>query len=200
MKKDYFQNIANVWEQDDKRVKIVDDIATAILGHYDFSNINNVMDFGSGTGLLLEKIAPKVEKITAIDTSPAMNKKLDEKRTSIECDLEILEMDLSKEKLDRKFDGIISSMTMHHVKDIQKIFHKFYNMLNENGVIAIADLEEEDGSFHSEDFSVFHFGFEKESFLNQAKEAGFKNLNMRRVSTAQKESGDFPIFLLTGRK
>ncbi|NQV15612.1 class I SAM-dependent methyltransferase [bacterium] len=200
MSKDYFQQKANAYEQDENRVKNVENIANAILNHFDFHNIKHIMDFGSGTGLLLENLARFVDKITAIDISTSMNKKLAEKSSAVTCELEILEIDLSEKPLDRKFDGIISSMTMHHISDIQKMFNNFYHMLHVNGFIAIADLELEDGDFHTDDTGVFHFGFEPKAFLNYAKEAGFKNLAFKSASIAHKPNGDYPIFLLTGIK
>ena len=39
-------------------------------------------------------------------------------------------------------------------------------MLNDNGVIAIADLDIEDGNFHIEDTGVFHFGFERKNSVS----------------------------------
>ncbi len=200
MSKDYFQHKANNYEQDANRVNNVENIANSILQNLSFCKTMHIMDFGSGTGLLLEKIAPFVDKVTAIDISNSMNKMLADKRKKLRCNLEILEMDLSKTKLDEKFDGIISSMTMHHIKDIQTMFKDFYNMLNDNGVIAIADLDAEDGSFHTEDSGVFHFGFDRKIFLNFAKEAGFKNLKIESASIAKKPYRDYPIFLLTGNK
>jgi 2-polyprenyl-3-methyl-5-hydroxy-6-metoxy-1,4-benzoquinol methylase len=200
MRKDYFQHKANDYEQDENRVNNVENIANSILKNTEFDKTMHIMDFGSGTGLLLEKIAPFVDKITAVDISNSMNKKLDEKRNNLGCKLEILEMDLSKNKLDKKFDGIISSMTMHHIEDIQIMFMDFYTMLNDNGIIAIADLDLEDGSFHTEDTGVFHFGFDRKIFLNSAKEAGFKNLKITSASIAHKPYGKYQIFLLTGHK
>jgi putative AdoMet-dependent methyltransferase len=200
MSKDYFQHKANDYEQDENRVNNVDNIANSILKYTKFDKSMHIMDFGSGTGLLLEKIAPFVDKITAVDISNSMNKKLDEKRNNLGCKLEIIEIDLSKNKLHEKFDAIISSMTMHHIKDIPMMFKDFYDILNDNGTIAIADLDKEDGTFHTDDTGVFHFGFDRNMFLNTAKEAGFKNLKITTASTAQKPYGKFPIFLLTGHK
>ncbi len=170
MKKDYFQNKAKNYEQDKNRVDNVENIANSILKSLKFDKTMQIMDFGSGTGLLLEKIAPFVDKITAIDISNSMNITLNAKRNNLGCELEILEMDLSRTKLDKKFDGIISSMTMHHIEDIQIMFKDFYTMLNDNGFVAIADLDIEDGSFHTEDTGVFHFGFDRMTFLNSAKD------------------------------
>jgi hypothetical protein len=66
--------------------------------------------------------------------------------------------------------------------------------------IAIADLDEEDGSFHTEDTGVFHNGFDRNELLNFAKNAGFKNLKIQTASTVIKPTGNYPVFLLTGEK
>ncbi len=200
MRKDHFQHKAENYEQDKNRVNTVGNIAKAVLKYLNLDKTMQIMDFGSGTGLLLEKIAPFVAKVTAIDISGSMNKMLDDKRDHLGCELEILEIDLSTTRLDKKFDGIISSMTMHHIEDIQKMFNNFYSMLNDNGVIAIADLDIEDGSFHTEDTGIFHFGFDRQTFLNAAKKAGFKNLNISSAGTAIRSHAEYQIFILTGNK
>jgi len=200
MEKDYFGHKAEIYEQDRNRVENVENIAKTLLSNVQLSKDMHIMDFGSGTGLLLEKVAPFVKKITAVDISPSMNNQLNEKRQSLECELEILELDLSKNKLDRKFNGIISSMTMHHVEDIKTMFADFYKMLNFNGIIAIADLDTEDGSFHTEDTGAFHFGFDRGEISEIAKSVGFKNVKTTLASIVKKPYGEFPAFLLTGKK
>ena len=200
MSKDYFQNKSKDYEKDKNRVDNVKNIAGAIQQNIVFDKSMHIMDFGSGTGLLLENIAPLVRKITAVDISNSMNSELASKKENLGCELEILEMDLTKTKLDKKFDGIISSMTMHHVKDIQTMFTIFYTLVNENGFIAIADLDLEDGSFHTEDTGVFHFGFDRAIFLDAAKAAGFRDLKIISASIDHKPQGLYPIFLLTGTK
>ncbi len=200
MGKDYFRNKSKDYEKDENRVNNVDNIAQAVRENVKLEKSMCIMDFGSGTGLLLEKIAPFVRKITAVDISKSMNAELGAKRDKLGCELEIVEMDLSKSKLDKKFDGIMSSMTMHHVEDIQSMFNDFYNMLNENGFLAIADLDREDGTFHKEDTGVFHFGFDRDFILEAAGKAGFKNLQIISASTANKPYGKYPVFLLTGNK
>ena len=200
MNKDYFEHKAENYEQTKNRVDNVENIANSILSNIDLDKAMHLMDFGSGTGLLLKRIAPYVARITAIDISPSMNKQLNKKRKDLECELEILEIDLAKSRLDRKFDGIISSMTMHHVKDLGSMFINFYSMLNDDGVIAIADLDLEDGRFHTEDTGIFHFGFDRNAFSNFAVAAGFRNVKVISASTVHKPQGDYPIFLLTGNR
>lgn len=200
MSNDYFEHKADSYDKDTKRVSNVDNIANSILRSIPFNKNMHIMDFGSGTGLLLERVAPFVKKITAIDISEAMCKQLDEKRKQLNCEVEIIQMDLTKSNLDNKFDAIISSMTMHHIKDTQAMFNIFYSMLSDNGAIAISDLDIEDGAFHNEDTGVFHFGFDRKEFQKKAIAAGFKNVNIISASIDEKPHGKYPVFLLTGNK
>ena len=198
--KDYFENKSKTYSKDSKRVRNVQTIADGMIKKIPYTKDMHIMDFGSGTGLLSIEIAPYVGKITGIDMSKSMIEELKANKDLVACDLEILELDLSKSTIDKKFDGIISSMTLHHVEDILELFKKFHDMLDEGGTIALSDLYTEDGSFHSDDTGVFHFGFNEEFILKCAKEAGFRQLEIHEVSVAKKPHKDFPIFLLTGLK
>ncbi len=200
MNNDLFQHKANTYETINHRVANVDNIAKAMLQNIDLNPSMKIMDFGSGTGLLLERIAPHVHTITAVDISTSMNRELEKKRSKLASELEIIEKDLSSSNLDRTFDGIISSMTMHHIRDIESMLKKFYAMLNENGFVAIADLDIENGSFHTEDTGVFHQGFDRQALLELIENTGFKDAKIRSASTVNKPQGDFSVFLLTAYK
>ena len=199
-KKDFFAYKANDYEKDVRRTGNVADIADGILKEITFTKEHHVMDFGSGTGLLTQEVAPYVKKITCIDMSKSMTDVLRTKQKDFNCELAIKEVDITKVDINETYNAIISSMTIHHVEDIKKLFEQFYSMLEPKGIIALADLEPEDGTFHSVDTGVFHLGFDKDWFLNIAKEVGFKNLKIQTISVAKKPYGDFPIFLLTGNK
>ena len=198
IKKDWFAHKAKDYDNKKNRTQNINTIAQGILKEISFSKKMNIMDFGSGTGLLLSEIAPYVNKITAVDISASMNEKLKAKK--VDCEVQILEMDLTKEKLEEKFDSIISSMTFHHIENVRELFKKLYTLLNDKGTIAIADLDTEDGSFHSTDTGVFHYGFDREEFKRIAKNAGFRNLKIQSISTIEKPQCNYSIFLLTGEK
>lgn len=199
-KVDHFKNKSKTYSKDSKRVRNVQTIAKGILEKVTYEKDMHIMDFGSGTGLLSIEIAPYVKKITGVDMSPSMNETLLENRHLVACDLEVLELDLSKSDIDHKYDGIISSMTLHHVEDIKELFKKFHNLLDHEGTIALSDLYTEDGSFHSQNTGVYHLGFDEEFIIEAAKEAGFRELQIEEVSVAKKPNGEYPIFLLTGKK
>ncbi len=198
--KDYFAKKAKDYDKEKTSTKNVSDIADLILKEIEYLKDMSIMDFGSGPGLLLSKVAPYVNEITAIDISKSMNEVLKNKKDSIDCKLEIVEIDLTKENLNKKFDGIISSMTIHHINDTLSLFQKFYNMLHSNGTIALSDLDKEDGTFHDTDTGVFHYGFNRKEFISLAKSVGFIDLKIQTVGVVEKPNGKYPVFLLTGKK
>ncbi|SFV59490.1 methyltransferase, putative [hydrothermal vent metagenome] len=197
---DHFAHKSKSWDMNSKRVQNAKGIADLIVKNIELSPSMEIMDFGAGTGLLSYFVAPYVGKITAVDNSPSMLLEFTKKCDEFACRTEVMEKDLSVDTLERKFDGIISSMTIHHVKDQKALFSKLYDMLNEGGFIAIADLDSEDGSFHSDNTGVFHHGFDRKELENIAKEAGFKDVRFDLANTISKPHRDFTVFLMTAVK
>jgi len=197
---DHFAHKSKSWDMNSKRVQNAKGIADLIVKNIDLNDKMKLMDFGAGTGLLGYCVAPHVAKIVAVDNSPSMLMEFKNKCDAFSCVTEVIEKDLSTETIDRKFDGIISSMTIHHLEDLSALFAKFYNMLDDNGFIAIADLDLEDGSFHSDNTGVFHHGFDRELLENIALEAGFKDIKFDLASTINKPHREFTVFLMTGVK
>jgi 2-polyprenyl-3-methyl-5-hydroxy-6-metoxy-1,4-benzoquinol methylase len=67
MNTDFFAGAAASYDQDGHRVGNVDNIARAMITAVQFEQSMRLMDFGSGTGLLLERIGSLVGEITAAD-------------------------------------------------------------------------------------------------------------------------------------
>lgn len=200
MSHDFFALKAASYEQNPQRVDNVVAIGHAIKTQVTLQRDMQLLDFGSGTGLLLQQIAPLVAKITGVDVSSSMNAQLRAKASDIGCELEVLEQDLLQTRLNRQFDGIISSMTLHHIADIPVLLREFQRLLKPGGFIALADLDLEDGSFHTEDTGVFHCGFDRADIAAKAQAAGFTQVQVVDASVVQKPHGQYPVFLLTGRR
>ncbi len=199
-KKDHFKDKSKDWDMNSKVVQNAKAIADIIISEIPLDKSMSLMDFGAGTGLLSCFVSAYVGKVVAVDNSPAMLEKFKAKCNNIHCESEIIQKDLSVENIDDKFDGIISSMTIHHLKDTTALFSKFYNMLDDNGFIAIADLDTEDGSFHGDNRGVFHFGFDREVLRDIATKVGFKDIKFEEASTISKPHQEFTVFLMMGWK
>jgi len=196
---DHFKDKAENWDKGTVQKSTPLAIAEAIRENFSLTKEIEIMDFGVGTGLLGFEIAKDVKKVFGVDMSPSMLAKLREKNTP-QLSIEAVEKDIIKEPLTDVFDGIISSMTLHHVEDLQGFFQSIYKNLHDGGFIAIADLEKEDGTFHSDNTGVYHFGFEKEALCKIAEASGFRDVHWTNVTTIEKPHNSFGVFLLTARR
>lgn len=199
MTNDHFKDKAQNWDQGAIRQQNTRTISDAILEQFTINNEMELIDFGVGTGLLGFEIAKHAKKVYGVDTSLGMIQKLQEKN-SAELFIEPLHQDIIKEPLERTFDGLVSSMTLHHIEHLDQFFETIYKNIKENGFIAIADLESEDGSFHSDNTGVHHYGFEAEALCKIVEDAGFKNIRCECINIIKKPHNDFGVFLLTASK
>ncbi|MDD2789086.1 MAG: class I SAM-dependent methyltransferase [Sulfurimonas sp.] len=195
MQKDHFEVKSQTWDAGSERVHSTKTISEAILENFILHKEMDILDFGVGTGLLGFEIAQHVQKVYGVDTSKSMLEKLREKNTEM-LSIEAIHQDIIQTPLLQSFDGLISSMTLHHVEDLHAFFTTIKNNIKENGFIAIADLESEDGTFHSDNEGVFHFGFDKNTLCALVAECGFKEVAFERINTIQKPHRDFGVFLL----
>ncbi len=200
MTQDYFADRASTFDQGAHRVRNVDHIAHAICQRVSLTQAMTVMDFGAGTGLLLERIAPHVGHMIAVDTSPAMLAELTKKRPQLGSELTCITADITSDSqaLDSwvgQLDGIVSSMALHHVKHTQTLLREFYRLLKPTGFIALADLDKEDGSFHGDTATNAAKGVQQ-----LAESVGFGSVDFITANTLQRPQGDFPVFLLTATK
>ncbi|RUM49405.1 MAG: methyltransferase [Hydrogenothermus sp.] len=197
-----FDELAKIWDEAPYRVENTKKIGQAIVENVPLSKNWKVLDFGVGTGLLTFYIQPYVKAIDAVDNSQGMLEKLKEKAESANVlTINPILKDLEKDDLgENEYDAIISSMTLHHIKDITSFLKKLYKTLKKGGYLAIADLEKEDGDFHSDNDGVYHFGFSKEELENYFKEAGFENFKFLIVNKIEKNNKEYPVFLAIGKK
>ncbi|MDF1874694.1 class I SAM-dependent methyltransferase [Sulfurimonas sp. SAG-AH-194-I05] len=197
--RDNFKDKANNWDKGSTRTNGAKTIANAIEKKIVLNAHMRVMDFGVGTGLLGFEIAKSVEEVIGVDTSKAMLEKLEEKNTT-DLSIEPWHVDIVTNPTSEIFDGIVSSMTLHHVENLKLFFQTIYKNINKNGFLAIADLEKEDGTFHSDNTGVYHFGFDKEELCQIVEACGFKNVIFENINTIKKPQRDFGVFLLTAIK
>jgi hypothetical protein len=71
--------------------------------------------------------------------------------------------------------------------------------LRPGGRIALADLDREDGTFHSSDVTdVFHLGFDRADLKAQLAQAGFDDVSDTTAFVHHRNDRDYPVFLVSG--
>lgn len=197
---DLFDEKSKDWDMNEMVAQLSSAIGTSILKSVPLHERMRVMDFGAGTGLISSQIAPRVEKILALDTSAAMLDKLVSK-PELRGKVEAVCQNIIDEPLNKKFDLIVSAMAMHHVRDTAKLIQRFAEHLNSGGLLALADLDKEDGSFHPADTQgVFHHGFERNALQVILEKQGFGEIYFSTAHSIDKEGKSFPVFLLRAEK
>ena len=195
-----FDAAAADWDKGDLRQRIAAETAETIIKNVALTDEMDLLDFGAGTGLLTYRLAPSVRSVTAVDTSPKMLEVLQSKSTPHHL-IKTVCGDITQVPLSESFDGIISSMAMHHVENTGAFLKTLYDHLRPGGFIAIADLDKEDGTFHSHgNEGVYHFGFEREALKAAAEQNGFTDVRFDTALTIEKPGGSYPIFLLSAYK
>ena len=104
-----------------------------------------------------------------------------------------------------ELDVILCAMTLHHVREIAPLLNRFYSLLSPVGMLALADLDEEDGSFHQDTRGVEHHGFRRDWIQQQLQAVGFAEANFETAYEMEKPDASgalrrYPVFLAVGRK
>lgn len=197
---DLFKEKAEDWDTLDHVKTLSSAIGSSILEQIPLHAQMEVMDFGAGTGLISSHVAPLVNKVVAVDTSETMLNKLVSK-PEFHGKVEAVCQDITDNPLDIQFDLIMSAMAMHHVEDTHKLIQRFSEHLKPGAMVALADLDKEDGSFHPENTAgVFHFGFERHKIKHILEKHGFEDIKFSTAHTIDRQEKRFPVFLVSAIK
>lgn len=170
-----FDARAKAWDTPEKiaRSKALSDAIAALLP---VRGPLKAMEFGCGTGLLSFGLSDHFERITLVDTSAGMLEVLREKiEQSGAVHFKPVLRDIFTDPFEQEFDVIYTAMTLHHIPDARSALNVFARSLAPGGILFIADLDKEDGSFHRGDETVHH-GFERDELFRMANEVGFSNI------------------------
>lgn len=201
-----FDEKASTWDSNPVNWERAEAIAGKIRQKIALTPQMVAMEYGAGTGILSFILKEDVKEITLMDNAMGMVQVMEEKIKKEQVDhLKPLFFNLENTRYEGKtFDLIFTQMVMHHVRDVKAMINRFYDLLNEGGHIAIADLYAEDGSFHGSGFDG-HQGFDIDNLGEILTSAGFKNVSHERCYVIHKQTEmhglkDFPVFIITGTK
>lgn len=200
-----FDSRAAQWDTLPRRVALARAVTEAIVIETAPQSSMRLLDYGAGTGLVTLGLQPFVGEVIAVDSSRGMLEQLELKaRESGITNLQTQFIDLDHEwQLPAGIDLLVSSMTMHHVPDISGLMAHFKACMNPGARLCIADLEEEDGTFHDDQAApIPHHGFSINQIEHYFHEAGFTSVSTRRIMTVVKERDEqrreYPVNLTVG--
>ncbi len=201
-----FDERAKDWDSDPQKVERARVVAEAIRNAIPLTSEMTSLEYGCGTGLLSFALQSELGQIALADTSQGMLDVLNEKIAAAGVtNMRSTRLDLSIDFLPaERFSLTYSLLTLHHIGDPKAIIKKFHALLEPAGILCIADLDKEDGTFHPAGTTDIHMGFERAELQRWVEDAGFTEVKFSTAFEIKKKVGDaeklFPVFLLIARK
>ncbi len=201
-----FDSKARLWDGNPVFQERADRIAAAIQAAIPLNTNMRALDYGCGTGMLSFPLKDSLGHITLKDSSAGMLEVLREKIAALGVsNMAARQFDLTRvDAPEDRYDLIYTSMVLHHIPDTAGILATFQALLNPGGWLCVADLDQEDGSFHGIEVDVHH-GFTRDALRQLAEAAGFGDLRFDTVFEIVKDTADggaraYPVFLMVARK
>lgn len=201
-----FDERAKDWDSDPKKVERAREVADAISKTLPLNGNISALEYGCGTGLLSFALQSYLGQITLADTSQGMLDVLAEKIASADvANMHPVKLDLATDPPPaQRYDLTYSLMTLHHIHDTDDILKKFCEILMPGGYLLVADLDKEDGTFHTDGSTDVHLGFDRGELQKKVEAAGFGNVEFSTVYEIKKtvtgKEKTFPVFLMVAQK
>jgi SAM-dependent methyltransferase len=202
---EHFDDKAATWDDDPEKVRQSQDVARAVRSAAPLGASTRLLEYGAGTALVTQALlaaAGNIGGVTVADNSPGMRAVLSAKISSgvMPADTRVWDLDLERQPPpSERFDLIVSSMVMHHVHELPSVLAAFEEMLDEDGHLCIADLDREDGSFHTHDFDGHH-GFDRDELATALRQAGLVDVTITDCTHIIRDGVSYPVFLATARR
>lgn len=198
-----FDEAAKTWDNKQTSIDSSSACVQNLLEKIELKKDANILDYGCGTGFISFALSSNDNNILGMDYSDGMVDRFNEKVKELNfSNIKAIKHNMNEEELPKnQFDLIISSMTMHHIKDTDMFAKKCKQALKKGAIVCINDLEKEDGTFHKKhnNDGVEHFGYEKEDICKLFENQGFEIISCDTVYKHERNDSEYPLFNLIAK-
>ena len=200
-----FDEMAKTWDDDPTKVERARIVGELLPQRVALDSTTRVLEYGAGTGLVAQALAPTVGPLTLADPSGGMRAvmaaKVGDGRLPAESRIVDWTFDADGSPAPHppaasgeRFDLIVTVQVMHHVPELAPVLAAFAALVEPGGHLAIVDLEAEDGSFHGDGFGGHH-GFHRAELQAELEAAGFSDVRFEHAYDLEKDGHAYPLFL-----
>jgi len=202
---DYFEQVAQEW--DDLRAGYFDErVREAAIEEAGLSPEMVVADVGTGTGFMIQGLAPLVRKVYGFDASAEMLKVAARNLKGLN-NVDLRQADgLSLPLQDESLDAIFANMYLHHIPEPPSALKEMPRLLKRGGKLILTDLDQHDQEWMREEMADFWLGFDRTQIESWLMEAGFEEVAVECAPTScctdspEGEKVSITIFIAQGMK
>ncbi len=166
----------------------------AIIGDRPFRNL---LDLGTGTGRMLELLAPRAARVVGVDQSAAM---LALARARIDQaglrHVSLRQGDIYAPPVERDaYDLVVIHQVLHFLDDPARALAEAARALAPGGRLAVVDFDAHGQEFLRDEFAHRRLGFAVDEIEGYLAEAGLAAIRAERVPPGEGEAGKLTVAL-----
>jgi ubiquinone/menaquinone biosynthesis C-methylase UbiE len=200
----YFKANAADWERIRSLHAPEEDVEKAIVETIANLLHESVLDAGTGTGRILELLAPRIRHGTGVDVSPdmlAIARDRLERIGARHCQIRLADihrLPFPAGTMMQGFDLAVFHQVLHYLEDPQSAVMEAARVLRPEGSVLIVDFAPHDLEFCRSEFAHRRLGFADDEVHGWFEATGLKHLPARAIAAGR--SGKLTVKLWLGAK
>jgi len=197
----YFKANASEWERIRALHAPEKDVEAAIARHLAAAPIEHLLDAGTGTGRMLELLAPQVKRAVGVDVSPEMLAIARDRLMRVNlghCQVRLgdtYRLPFPAGGALSGFDAVLFHQVLHYLDDPGAAVGEAARVMRTGGRLLIADFAQHDLEFLRQDYAHRRLGFSDKEVHGWFQAAGLKPLAGEAVAQHSKEKLTVKIWL-----
>lgn len=185
---DYFKANAGEWEHIRALHAPEKDVEAAILKAITAQPIDNLLDAGTGTGQMLELLAPHVKRAVGVDVSPEMLAIARDRISRVGAQnsqvrlADTYRLPFPNGTAAQGFDAVLFHQVLHYLDDPQAAVLEAARVMRAGGRLLIADFAPHELEFLRTDYAHRRLGFSDKEVQGWFAAAGLKSLSSDAVT------------------
>ncbi|MEC5324089.1 ArsR/SmtB family transcription factor [Aurantimonas sp. A3-2-R12] len=192
---DYFARNAGRWDRIRALHAADAEVERALLAALGTKRIGTLLDIGTGTGRILELLAPRCERAVGIDASREMlaiaRAKLDAANI---INAQVRQGDAYHLPVERQaFDLVTLHQVLHYLDDPQAAIAEAARAVAPGGRLAIIDFAPHELEFLRAEHAHLRLGFSEATLVGYLEEAGLEQVSIDHLVSSGGETGELTV-------